>query len=80
MADTILDTSTHWRMRLVAAFALSILVGWGAYAGTYEVLTIISDPAAAASVAPVRAVSPVPPAPAPAAPAAPAAPSAPATR
>jgi hypothetical protein len=73
MADTILDTSTHWRIRLVAAFALSILVGWGAYAGTYEVLTIISDPAAAASVAPVRSVSPVlRPAPAPVAPAAPA--------
>ena len=64
MTDTILDTSTHWRRRLAAAFALSILVGWGAYAGTYKVLTIISDPAGA-SVAPVRAVSPVlPPAPA----------------
>jgi hypothetical protein len=70
MAEMILDTSTHWRRRLAAAFALSILTGWGAYAGTYKVLTMISEPAPAAGVAPVKAVSPaLPPAPAPVAPA-----------
>ena len=59
MTETILDTSTHWRRRLAAAFALSVLTGWGAYTGTYRVLTIVSQPAPAAGVAPAKTVGPV---------------------
>jgi hypothetical protein len=42
------------RTKLVAAFALTVLVGVGSYAGTYRALVLVSEPAGATgSVAPL---------------------------
>jgi hypothetical protein len=46
--------------KLVAAFALSAIVGMGAYTATYRVLMLISEPATAAWVAPIASVSHAP--------------------
>jgi hypothetical protein len=50
--------------KLVAAFALSAVVGMGAYTATYRALMLISEPATAAWVAPVASVTHAPAAPA----------------
>jgi hypothetical protein len=49
--------------KLVAAFALSAVVGMGAYTATYRVLMLISEPATATWVAPIASVSHAPGAP-----------------
>ena len=49
--------------KLVAAFALSAIVGIGAYTATYRVLILISEPATAAWMAPIASVTHAPAAP-----------------
>ena len=49
--------------KLVAAFALSAIVGIGAYTATYRVLILVSEPATAAWVAPIASVTHAPAAP-----------------
>jgi len=49
--------------KLVAAFALSAVVGIGAYTATYRVLILISQPATTGWVAPIASVAHAPAAP-----------------
>ena len=48
----------HRRSKLVAAFAITALVGAGSYAGTYRALTIVSTPATGHTVAPAAPAAP----------------------
>jgi hypothetical protein len=52
-------TTSHLRhLKVFGAFAVSLLVGLGAYTGTYRALDLLSEPPAAA---PITSQSPAPP-------------------
>ena len=47
----------HRRSKLVAAFALTAIVGLGSYVATYRALTVVSTPAPSHTVAPATPTS-----------------------
>jgi hypothetical protein len=54
-------TSRHFRRtKLVAAFAVTALVGVGSYAATYRALVVVSTPPGAVTVAPAGGTVTVP--------------------